>query len=281
MDNAASIKVLKGNGESQAFDKDKLILALERAGASQEVCQEVLEKLEPKLFDGITTKKIYSLAFSILRQKSKRVAGRYKLKSAILKLGPSGYPFEIFVGRLFETFGYTVETGVLMQGNCVEHEVDVVAKKDGEIVVIECKFHHDQKTKTSVQVPLYVNSRFQDIEAKWRSEHHSQKVKFKGHVVTNTRFSADAKDYAKCAGLGMISWDYPHDKCLRILIDQSGLHPVTSLLSLRKAEQKALLEAGIVLCRELESHQEILHDIHISNRRINTILKEAKALIES
>ena len=281
MDNAASIKVLKGNGESQVFDENKLILALERAGASQDVCQEVLNKVESKLFDGITTKQIYSFAFSILRQKSKRAAGRYKLKSAILSLGPSGYPFEVFVGRLFETFGYTVETGVLMQGNCVEHEVDVVARKAGEIVVIECKFHHDQRTKTSVQVPLYVHSRFQDIEAKWRAEHHDSEVQFKGHVVTNTRFSTDAKDYAKCAGLGMISWDYPHHKSLRTLIDQSGLHPITSLLSLRKAEQKALLEAGIVLCRELETQQEMLHEMNISTRRINTILKEAKALIKS
>lgn len=273
--------MLKGNGEEQVFDRNKLIQALERAGTSKDNCEEVVKLVESKLFDGITTKQIYSFAFSILRQKSKRNAGRYKLKSAIFNLGPTGFPFEVFVGRLFETLGYKVEVGVLMPGKCVEHEVDVLAKKAGKIVVVECKFHQEQRAKTSVQVPLYVHSRFQDIEAKWRMDHPDSEIQFEGHVVTNTRFSKDAEDYAKCAGLGMISWNYPQNNSLRTIIDKSGLHPLTSLLSLRKDEQKALLEEGIVLCRELPSQQKLLHQMHISKKRISKILDEAEALVKN
>ena len=280
MNETRKIQVLKSNGERQAFDRNKLIMALKRSGASQENRQKAVEFVESKLFDGIPTKQIYTLAFAALKKKSTRMAGRYKLKSAILQFGPTGYPFEIFVGRLFETLGYTVEIGVFMQGECVQHEIDVLAKKEGKIVVIECKFHHDQRAKTSVQVPLYIHSRFQDIEALWRMEHPGVDVKFEGFVVTNTRFSEDAMNYAKCAGLGMISWDYPPNKCLRSYVDNSGLHPLTSLLSLRKAEQRFLLEKGLVLSSELETNQHLLHEMNISEKRIGKILKEAKTLIE-
>ena len=168
-----------------------------------------------------------------------------------------------------------------MQGKCVEHEVDVLAKRPGRIVVVECKFHKDPKAKTAVQVPLYIQSRFKDIEAQWRKENPNSDVEFIGHVVTNTRFTLDAMNFAKCAGLGMISWDYPKDRCLKTYIDLSGLHPVTSLHSLRRSEQKLLLDKGIVLSSELEANQALLLDLKISPRRIKTIVNEAKQLIQN
>src|SRR5690606_23945604 len=108
-----------------------------------------------KLYDGIPTGKIYRLAFELLKKESLKAAGRYSLKNAIMEMGPTGFPFEKFAGKLFETMGYEVQTGIILQGQCVTHEVDVIARKSGEMLMIECKFHSDDFTKSSVQVPLY------------------------------------------------------------------------------------------------------------------------------
>jgi hypothetical protein len=98
-------------------------------------------------------------------------------------------------------------------------------------------------------------------------------------VVTNTRFSDDALQYAKCAGLVLISWDYPSDTGLKYWIDKTGLQPVTSLISLSKKEKQFLLGKGIVLCNQLEENKMLLHELGITDLQIRKILKEAANLM--
>ena len=206
------------------------------------------------------------------------MAGRYRLKNAIMELGPTGYPFEIFVGKILETMGYQVETGVIVQGKCIQHEVDVVAKRPGEMIMIECKFHSGNQTKSGVQVPLYIQSRYLDVKSAWE-EKYGKNIHYRGGVVTNTRFSDDAIKYANCAGLLIISWDYPEETGLKYFIDRTGLHPVTSLISLTKKEKQYLLEKGIVLCSELEQNKDILRQMGIKENQIKKIISEAGNLI--
>ncbi len=111
------IYVVKASGDRVIFDQDKLIRSLDKAGAGQDIITDVLSGLENQLYDGITTQKIYRQAYKILNKLSKRRAGRYKLKEAIFELGPSGYPFEIFVGELLKNQGYRVEVGIIVQAN--------------------------------------------------------------------------------------------------------------------------------------------------------------------
>lgn len=56
------------------------------------------------------TQEIYRHAFSLLRQHQTPAAARYSLRRALFGLGPTGFPFEVFLGRLFESDGYTVKT---------------------------------------------------------------------------------------------------------------------------------------------------------------------------
>jgi hypothetical protein len=167
-----------------------------------------------------------------------------------------------------------------MQGKCVQHEVDVIAQRPGEMVIVETKFRSDFKGKTNVQVPLYIQSRFQDIKTRWKQDHPDDGIRIVGFVVTNARFTEDAIRYAECEELGMISWDYPHDQGLKHYIDISGLHPLTSLHSLRKHEQKYLLEKGIVLSSELKSNKDLMKACGISDKRIQKIIDEASILIK-
>jgi hypothetical protein len=132
-----------------------------------------------------------------------------------------------------------------------------------------------------VQVPLYIHSRFNDIREKWKTEEKYKNRKIRGFVTTNARFTIDAIKYAECVGLGLISWDYPQSGSLKYFIDQSGLHPLTSLHSLRKTDQKQFLQKGVVLCRELFQQQDFMHDLGFSPQKISKVLKEADLLIRS
>ncbi len=273
------IHVTKGNGEKALFNPEKLKQALESSGAGKSEQDKVIRLVTQRLYDGIPTGKIYRMAFELLKKESHKIAGRYKLKNAIMELGPTGFPFEKFVGKIFETMGYKVQTGVIVQGKCVTHEIDVIARKPGEMLMIECKFHSDNLTKSSVQVPLYIHSRFQDVKATWEKE-YGQNIRYQGGVVTNTKFSEDAVNYGTCSGLLVISWDYPEGNGLKHRIDKSGLHPVTSLITLTKAQKQQVLEKGIVLCSELENNRSVLKEIGIQERQITRILREAGNLIE-
>jgi hypothetical protein len=174
--------------------------------------------------------------------------------------------------------GYEVETGVIVQGKCIQHEVDVIARKPGEMIMVECKFHMDSSTKSGVQVPLYIHSRYLDVKAAWEAQ-FGKDINYKGGVVTNTRFSDDALQYAKCAGLVLISWDYPYDTGLKYWIDKTGLHPLTSLISLNQKDKHYLLNKGIVLCNELPEKQDLLREMGLTENQIRKIISEARSLI--
>lgn len=280
MKDKKQISILKSDGSQVFFDRNKLIQALKNSGASQKQSRDIANEVEKNIYDGISTRKIYQHAYRLLKKASHRTAGRYRLKKAIQEMGPSGYPFEIFVGKLFKSFGYQVEIGKQMHGKCIQHEVDVVARKKDEIIIAECKFHSDQRAKTNVQVPLYIHSRFNDIEAKWRESNADDTTKIRGFVVTNTRFTKDAIGFSECAGLGLISWDFPEKNSLKHYIDLSGLHPVTSLHSLNKSQKKIILDEGIVLCRDLMRKPEIMRRHSFNEKLISKVLKEARLLVD-
>lgn len=273
-----TINIIKYSGEIEVFNVDKLIRSLRHSKANEEVVMQIAKEVQSTIKDGMTTKQIYEMAYKMLKRKSKSGSARYKLKKAIMELGPTGYPFEKFVGKILEYEGFKTDVGVVMQGHCVTHEVDVSALKDNEHYLIECKFHSDQGRYCSVKIPLYINSRFKDLEKQWlKQKEHSLKL-HKGWVYTNTRLSSDAIQYGECAGLGLVSWDYPTHNSLKKRIDSTGLHPITCLTSLTKKEIQALLDKGIVLCKELCEKPALLEAIGVKVLKRIAILKEANEL---
>lgn len=245
------INIIKANGEKALFQMEKLINSLEKSGADKIIVNQIVKNIEKVVYDGMTTKKIYKMAFKMLKGESRVSASKYKLKKALMELGPTGFPFEKLVGKIMEQEGFKTKVGVIVQGNCVQHEVDVIALKDNNHYMIECKYHSDQGRFCNVKIPLYIHSRFLDVEKQWvRQKGHEIKL-HKGGVYTNTRFTTDAIQYGKCVGLLLTSWDYPKGNGLKDRIDKSGLHPLTALTTLTKSEKNKLLDTGIVLCKEL------------------------------
>ncbi len=273
-----SILIKKYSGEHEVFDINKLINSLRRSGADEDSIQNIAHKVQGQIEEGMTTKKIYQMAFKMLKGKSRVSASKYKLKKALLELGPTGFPFENLVGKLMELEGFTTKVGVLVQGNCVQHEVDVVAQKDNKHYMIECKFHSDQGRVCNVKIPLYIHSRFLDVEKQWDLQKGHKEKLHKGGVYTNTRLTTDAIQYGKCVGLLLTSWDYPMGNGLKDRIDKSGLHPLTALTTLTKTEKTKLLDEGIVLCKELYENPGLLQKIGVPKSRHKKILDDSKEL---
>lgn len=270
--------VTKASWIKEPFVKGKLHQSLTRAGASAPLADQIVNQVEKHLTVGMSTKRIYKVAYKLLHNASLPIAGRYHLKNGIMELGPSGFPFERYVSEILAYRGYKVQVGKIIDGKCVKHEVDVVAEKDEHHFMIECKYHNQPGMVCDVKIPLYIQARFKDIEAQWQllPGHHE---KFhQGWVVTNTRFTADALTYGTCAGLRLVSLDHPKSGNLRQMIETTGLYPLTCLTSLTHIEKKTLLEKKVVLCRELCHTPALLDELGISSNRIKEILVEANQL---
>ncbi len=276
--NQVSLSVTKQSGERVPFDPEQLKRSLLRAGAGEEDVRNILEEIAHMLYDGIPTRKIYRRAHELLRKRSSGASARYKLKQAIQELGPTGYPFEKYVAALLAYQGYKVRTDQILEGRCVSHEVDVVAEKEEEVIMVECKFHSEQGTKSDVKVPMYIRSRFEDIRNNLDKYYPGRDMSFHGWVVTNTRFTEDAIDFGRCSGLYLLSWDYPGNGSLRERIDLAGLHPVTCLHNLTRREKKELLGKEVVLVKELLRTPGILETLGIPPPRIRKLIQEAESL---
>lgn len=269
--------IIKANGDRARFSRKRLFTSLIRSGAAKDVANSVTDKVSTEIMDGVsTTHDIYGRAHALLRgMKQQPVAGRYSLKRSIMELGPTGFPFEVLFGEILKRQGYDVKVGVTLQGACVPHEVDVVAIKGDEHALIEAKFHNHPGTHTDVKVPLYIQSRFQDIEKQLKRDGDNHK-KHEPWVVTNTRFTSSAIQYGECMGMKLVGWRYPETGGLEKMIDDTGLHPITCIPSLPKKEKNTLLRQNIILCQDLLKKPQRLTQLGMSQQKADKILREAR-----
>ena len=276
-----NIYIIKASGDKVKFSLNKLRTSLKRTGADNTIIEQIIDTVRDELYQGISTKEIYNRAFALLKKNRSYLASKYKLKKAIYELGPTGFPFERYVSAILKYSGYNTTVGKVLQGQCVTHEIDVVAHKNNHTTIIECKFHSEQGFNCNVKVPLYINSRYQDIKVFWDANSKKETVLTKGWVVTNTRFTKDALQYGNCCGLYMLSWDYPKDNGLKNRIDRLRLYPITVSTLLTNKEKQFLISRDIVLCRELVEDSFYLDYLGISEIRKEKILNEIKLLCKN
>lgn len=273
-----TINVTKSSGEKEPFVRNKLVQSLLRAGASSILAEKITSDIEKSLRTDMSTRQIYQKAHDALKRASRPVAGRYHLKSGIMELGPSGFRFEQYVSEILHHLNYSVQVGKIVEGKCVKHEIDVIAQKDDHHFMIECKYHNSLAMVCDVKIPLYIQARFQDVEAVWKQmSGHGEKF-HQGWIITNTRFTSDAITYGTCAGLNLVSLDFPGKGSLREMIEDTGLYPLTCLTSLTLQEKKQLLERGIILCRDVCHNPTHLQQLGIQQSRVKEILEEGHQL---
>jgi hypothetical protein len=269
-----TIFVTKASGEKQEFSAKKLMHSLMNAGATEKTAKAILHKVETEMVDGMHTKKIYNIAFGLLKKERTQSALRYKLKKAIMELGPTGYPFEKFIGQLFEKQGFVSEVGITVSGACIQHEMDVIATKPPYQYILECKYSQDQSKQVAIQVPLYVHSRVEDITDYRKNLSMYNGLKFITGVVTNTRFTTDSIQYGMCKGMYLLSWDYPINGSLKQLVDTYDLFPITVLNTLSKKDKDVLIRAGFITCSDLRKTKDWEKEIYITPQKLVLVQKE-------
>lgn len=272
------MKIIKHSGYKVPFDKDKLELSLKKSGASADLIKETLAEIERQMYDGITTKEIYKLAFAILKKASSGHAARYNIRQALQMLGPAGFYFEKFVARLYAAEGFKTKINLTLQGKCVSHEVDIAIMKNNMISMIECKFHGSKEGSSDVKVPMYILSRFNDLKAKKHTIFSNSEAIDSCIIVTNNRFTKDAQDFANCSGISLLSWDYPQDNNLKNKIDKGTLYPITCLTTLSIVEKEKLLILDQILVKDVIDDPQSLYKIGLSENRVKNTLHEASQI---
>jgi len=262
------VNVRKANGEIESFSDDKVRGSILRAGIKKEIAEEVLNHVKQKLYDNIPTSEIYTHITEYFGTTPSRT--KYSLKRAIMELGPTGYPFEDFISEVLKMEGFKTEVGSMLSGKCVQHEIDVLAEKDGKKIMVEAKFHNDVGTKTELHVSLYTKARFDDVSDRYGLD--------QAWIVTNTKVSIDAVSFAQCAGMKILSWSYPENEGLRDLIEKWKLHPITALITLSQTQKQILMENRIVLCKSISENSSILDILNIPPNKKEEIIKEAKLI---
>lgn len=271
---SAPVKVIKRSGEEVIFDDQRVIRSMERVGVPHELFDRVLEHIKERVpKDGrITTDEIFYHIREFLVHKDKKSALRFNLRQAIFELGPSGFPFEQYLAKIFSDQGYKTQTDIIMQGECVSHEIDVLLERDGKKEIVEAKFHNQTFGKTDVHVILYMYARFLDVSKRNNIE--------SVWVATNTKLSTDAITYAECKGVKVLAWNYPHQGNLQEFVENEKMYPVTIMTDLTGEEKVRLINNGIVLATDLlkVSEQELGEKFLIDKSRVEEIKRSAELI---
>lgn len=242
--------ITKADGTIETFKPAKLKKSLIRSGASQKVAEAITAHVMSEMRDGMRTQDIYRHAFQDLRKNSTApTAARYSIRRALFGLGPTGFPFEDYLARLFEKEGYKTRVGTIISGKCASHEIDLAAYRDNHSFVAEAKFHARPSIKSDLHVALYSYARMIDL-----SEQKICNADICGiknlYLITNTKFTTAAIRYGECAGITLLGWDYPKEDNLYDLIQKHKLYPITVLQNLSVEEKRQLLTQKIITCEE-------------------------------
>ncbi len=218
--------VIKSNGGREVFHPNKIVRSLAQVGVDEPVAQTIAQEVQGLGKKSITSEEIFRTAIGYLMQYNPTWAGKYNLRKAIMQLGPTGYPFEQYIAEVLHAYGYETQTNQFLRGTCVRHEIDVVARTPGHHYIIECKYHNTPGARSDLKVALYLWARFLDVKDKLERDPSHPREEHGVWLVTNTRCTSEAIDYAQCMGMRVTSWGYPKDKSLEQMIHEKGLYPI-------------------------------------------------------
>lgn len=273
------MRVKKYSGELVPFNAQSLRHSLTRSGASTAEVDMAYADVASHLYDGISTRELYQFAFDSLRQHRDAYAARYSLKKALRDLGPEGFYFERWVGRLFAMEGYQTVTGQTVQGHAVTHEIDVVAVKGEDMLAVECKFRNDVEAKISVTTPMYFMSRVTDILDLDFHYFDKDRQFTEGWLVTNAYLTTDSISFGEHYKLNLLAWDYPASNSLKLRVDDKCLYPITCLTRLSEQDKDALLKKDCISVRDLLEQPSILKELGLSEEKKEKVIREVKALV--
>lgn len=264
------MQIIKANGKTEEFSEEKLMASIKRAGVPENLQQEVLTHINGLIYERIPTSEIYKHIQEYLGKTQVEYKQKYSLKQAIMEMGPSGHPFEKFVAEIFKAMGYKTEVGVLLEGESVTHEVDIIATNETKKIFVECKFHNRAGSISEVQVALYTKARYDDLKDKHKFTD--------AMLVTNTKISEDALTYANSKHVSVMSWSYPEGASLRDLVEGYKLYPITELSNINLEEKQELLAKNIILVKQICDNPDILNNVFLPDEKKREVVEMAKSI---
>lgn len=270
------ILIYKADGRLVPFDENKVKATCMRAGASKRLADIVTKNVKKQVRPETTTKEVYKLVLRALASEddSHVIRHRYRLKESIMLMGPAGFPFEVFIAKLFTEYEYEISgIGKRFLGECVEHEIDITAEKKSQnkMLMIECKYHNSPGRFTGLKESLYTHARFLDLKKFFNEE----------MLVCNTRISDDAIKYASCIGQEVLGWRFPKETGLEKMIENKGLYPIT-MFRLSSFELEQFSKNHIMFAKDLlkANMVKIAKTTGIEYTRLQRIQRVMKKVIE-
>jgi len=271
--------VLKFDGRKENFQKQKVFTTALRMGLSRGDANEVANKVEMKIYDGIPTKKILQMIFEFARNYKPEIRQRIDLRESISLLR-SKPDFERFVSLLLKEEGYIVNSNQIISGNCVDHEIDAVARNGNETIYVEVKHHFQAHTYTGVGVFLESQAVFEDLIQGFQNKKNKYNFS-KALIICNTKLSEHARKYAKCKNIDFLAWKDPIEKGLEKIVEEHKFYPITLLKNLDAKTEAMLGDAGIVLLKQLVEIplKDLAKMTRISANKIENLSNRARKIL--
>ena len=127
-----------------------------------------------------------------------------------------GRDYELYVGQQYENLGYQVEYHG-MEKRYEDHGCDLIAKKENDIILIQCKYRGKKKDGEEKEVHENSLTQLLGTTIRYSIENHLPKGYVKPYLITNKTLDSDAK---KCAAYLEMSYiekmemrEFPQIKC--------------------------------------------------------------------
>jgi hypothetical protein len=250
-------------------------------GASREVAVQIAQEVENSLYNDITTQTILKKIFNLMRKDKPAVSHLFDLKHGISLMEPKP-EFEVFVRVLLVHSGFQVKPNTILRGLCGEHEVDAIATKDGVTYLVEVKHHNNYHALTGLDESRIARAIIEDVEDGYKSG--AAKIKIdNAMIVTNTRYSEHAVNYGCCRGILQVGWTSPEGSGLRDIVEKNKLYPLSCLRGISTEARLRLVEAGIVLIKQLavQDYRYVERKIGLSREIVLSLMEKARHITET
>jgi len=267
--------VINLEGKQEPFSFHKVYRSARRVGASRILANQIAQSIAQDLYSGIRTVDIFERVKKELSKEEPRAALKFDLKNSLKRLGPSGFPFEKYVGAILEKRGFKVQLNQFVPGHCCSYEIDFIAKKDDILYIGECKYRNNPGERIHLDIALANYARFLDIQNGNFFKKLNKKIKVQSLLVTNTKLTTQAINYSNCVGVKCLGWNYPRNSGLENIIDAQKLYPVTILPSLNNHIIEIFNAKNIILAEDV-----LKIDIEKFSKQTKTPINQLEALVE-
>ena len=276
--------IINSRGEKKLFSFNKVYNSARRVGASSSLAEEIATIIKKEAYPGIKTLDIFKKVKKLLAKKNHRSALRFSLKEGMRKLGPTGFPFEKYIGEVFKKLGFRVQINQHPPGYCVpSHEIDFIARKAKLIYIGECKYRNVAGERIHLKDALANFARYVDVlNGPYFQSKKYQNLKIKTIMVTNTKFTSRTKEYSFCMDVELLGWNWPKNRGLERLVEKEGLYPVTILPSLRRSLKDILVSKRMMLAQDVLKidPQKFSKKFKIPVKYLYPLIEEARILSE-